>query len=75
MVAGGMPFVVKALLVICAIAVLGTLRRRDGRASQASDAEGLALLQDVQATLSRLEERVGNLETLLPGYENKDGKS
>jgi hypothetical protein len=74
MVAGGMPFVVKALLVIGAIAVLATLRRRDGRAGQEADAEGLALLKDVAATLARQEERIGNLEALLPGYDNKDGK-
>jgi hypothetical protein len=74
MVAGGMPFIVKALLVIGAIAVLATLRRRDGRAGREADAEGVALLRDVTATLARQEERIGNLEALLPGYDSKDNK-
>jgi len=74
MVAGGMPFVFKVLLVIGAIAVVSALRHRDGRAGQAADAEATALLEDVKGTLARLEERVGNLETLLPRDGNREGK-
>jgi phage shock protein B len=73
--AGGMPFVFKILLVVATILVLRELRRRDARAGREQDAEALALLEEVRASMDRLEERVGNLETLLPDPGKKEGAS
>ncbi|MHC1790437.1 hypothetical protein [Solidesulfovibrio sp.] len=64
---GHVPLLVKVLLVAAAVLALRELRRRDDRARSTDDAAALAVLEDVRATLVRLEERVGNLETLLPG--------
>ncbi|WP_211922513.1 hypothetical protein [Solidesulfovibrio aerotolerans] len=64
---GHVPGIIKVLLVVVAIVALYELRRRDTRSRSAEDAEALAVLEDVQKTLVRLEERMDNLETLLPG--------
>ena len=64
---GHVPLLIKVLLVIVAIVALRELRRRDDRSRSTEDAKAAAVLEDVQKTLVRLEERLDNLETLLPG--------
>jgi Tfp pilus assembly protein PilX len=64
---GHVPAIVKILLVVVAIVALRELRCRDDRDRRSGDAEALALISEVKATLARLEERITNLETLLPG--------
>lgn len=54
------------LLLVVAIIALREVRRRDDRRRDDGDAETLALLDDVKATLARLEARVESLEILLP---------
>ena len=73
MIPGGLSPVVKILLVIAVIVVIRQLLRRNDRAGGTADPEAVVLLEDVRATLDRLEERVANLETLLPGERRKDG--
>ena len=70
---GHLPALVKVLLVIVAIVALRELRRRDDRSRSADDAEAMAVLEDVSKTLVRLEERMDNLETLLPGASGNAG--
>ena len=69
---GHVPLLIKVLLLVAAIVALRELRRRDDRSRSADDAEALAALDDVQKTLVRLEERLDNLETLLPGASGAD---
>lgn len=75
MMPDGIPFLFKLLLVIAAIFVVWELRRRDARLSRTDDAGTVALLEELKGTLARLEDRVENLEALLPGERRKDGQS
>lgn len=64
---GGTP-VLPILLIVVVIAAIVLLRRRAAGTEQAdreADAAALALLGEVKATLTRLEDRVRNLETLI----------
>ena|GEM_PF-2571265 len=76
MMPGGMSVMLKVLLIVAVIFVVRELRRRDDRAGgagPAEDAVAVALLEDVRVTLDRLEERMANIETLLPADGRKDG--
>ena len=70
---GHLPALVKVLLVVVAIVALRELRRRDDRSRSVDDAEAMAVLEEVRKTLVRLEERMDNLETLLPGTSGSAG--
>ncbi|MFP5259008.1 MAG: hypothetical protein ACLGQH_08290 [Acidobacteriota bacterium] len=63
---GHVPLFFAVLLVVAVIITLREVRRRDDRRRDHRDAETLALLEDVKATLARLEARVESLEILLP---------
>ncbi len=70
---GHVPLVVKVLLVVAAILVLRQLRRRDDRVRGRDEEAAMAVVDEVRAGLARLEERLDNLETLLPGASGKRG--
>lgn len=72
---GHMTPIFGLLLLVVAIVVLWETRRRDDRRRDHGDAETVALLEEVKATLARLEVRVESLEVLLPerpGDRNKE---
>ena len=70
---GHVPLVVKILLVVAAILVLRQLRRRDDRVRGRDEEAAMAVVDEVRAGLARLEERLDNLETLLPEASGKRG--
>lgn len=70
---GHVPLVVKILLVAAAILVLRQLRRRDNRTRGRDEEAAMAVVDEVRAGLARLEERMDNLETLLPEASGKRG--
>ncbi len=70
---GHVPLVVKILLVVAAILVLRQLRRRDDRVRGRDEEAAMAVVDEVRAGLARLEERLDNLETLLPEAAGKRG--
>ena len=70
---GHVPLVVKILLVVAAILVLRQLRRRDDRVRGRDEEAAMAVVDEVRAGLARLEERLDNLETLLPEAADKRG--
>ncbi|MGE4537186.1 hypothetical protein K9F62_03550 [Desulfovibrio sp. JY] len=75
---GGGHFLWQILLIVVVIAAIAALRRRRDRVERAgrdADTEAVALLEEVRATLTRLEDRVRNLETLMERDADKRGKS
>ena len=70
---GHVPLVVKILLVVAAILVLRQLRRRDDRTRGRDEEAAMAVVDEVRVGLARLEERMDNLETLLPEASGKRG--
>jgi len=75
---GGGHFLWQILLIVVVIAAIAALRRRRDRVERAgrdAGTEAVALLEEVRATLSRLEDRVRNLETLMERDADKRGKS
>ena len=70
---GHVPLVIKVLLVVAAILVLRQLRRRDDRVRGRDEEAAMAVVDEVRAGLARLEERLDNLETLLPEAAGKRG--
>ena len=70
---GHVPLVVKILLVVAAILVLRQLRRRDDLTRGRDEEAAMAVVDEVRAGLARLEERLDNLETLLPEASGKRG--
>ncbi|MFU2209982.1 hypothetical protein [Solidesulfovibrio sp. C21] len=75
---GGGQFLWQILLIVVVIAAIAALRRRRDRVERAgrdADTEAVALLEEVRSTLSRLEDRVRNLETLMERDADKRGKS
>lgn len=70
---GHVPLVIKILLVVAAILVLRQLRRRDDRVRGRDEEAAMAVVDEVRAGLARLEERLDNLETLLPEASGKRG--
>lgn len=74
---GGWPLL-QILLIVAVIAAIVWLRRRfEGadRAGRDADAQALAMLGEVKATLARLDDRVRSLETLLGRESDKGGRS
>ncbi|WP_428562256.1 MAG: hypothetical protein ACP59X_20920 [Solidesulfovibrio sp. DCME] len=75
---GGGPHLLQVFLIVAVIAAIVWLRRRaegSDRAGRDADAKAVALLGEVKATLSRLEDRVRNLETVLGKEADKGGGS
>lgn len=75
---GGGRLLWQILLIVAVIAIIAALRRRRDRVERSdreSDAEAVTLLTEVRATLTRLEDRVRNLETLLDKDADKRGGS
>ena len=70
---GHVPLVIKVLLVVAAILVLRQLRRRDDRVRGRDEEAAMAVVDEVRAELARLEERLDNLETLMPEASGKRG--
>ena len=71
---GHVPLLVKVLLVAAAIFALRELRRRDDRSHSRDEAAAMAVVEEVRASLTRLEERMDNLEILLPAASGKRGR-
>ena len=70
---GHVPLVVKILLVVAAVLVLRQLRHRDDRVRGRDEEAAMAVVEEVRSGLARLEERMNNLETLLPEASGKRG--
>mgnify|MGYP000921601420 FL=1 len=70
---GHVPLVIKILLVVAAVLVLRQLRQRDDGARGRDEEAAMAVVEEVRSGLARLEERLDNLETLLPEASGKRG--